>query len=146
MAISDAEFHYIKDFIYQQAAIDLEPGKAYLVESRLQPIARREGFASLSDMIAKLRAQPANGLNWLVVEAMTTNETYFFRDVHPFELLKTKVLPELIKRRAAQRQINIWCAAASSGQEPYSIMMLLREHFPELSTWKINFTATDISN
>ena len=146
MAISDAEFHYIKDFIYQQAAIDLEPGKAYLVESRLQPIARREGFASLSDMIAKLRAQPANGLNRLVVEAMTTNETYFFRDVHPFELLKTKVLPELIKRRAAQRQINIWCAAASSGQEPYSIMMLLREHFPELSTWKINFTATDISN
>ena len=146
MAISDAEFHYIKDFIYQQAAIDLEPGKAYLVESRLQPIARREGFASLSDMIAKLRAQPANGLNWLVVEAMTTNETYFFRDIHPFELLKTKVLPELIKRRAAQRQINIWCAAASSGQEPYSIMMLLREHFPELSTWKINFTATDISN
>jgi len=146
MAISDAEFHYIKDFIYQQAAIDLEPGKAYLAESRLQPIARREGFASLSDMIAKLRAQPANGLNWLVVEAMTTNETYFFRDVHPFELLKTKVLPELIKRRAAQRQINIWCAAASSGQEPYSIMMLLREHFPELSTWKINFTATDISN
>ena len=146
MAISDAEFHYIKNLIYQQAAIDLEPGKAYLVESRLQPIARREGFASLSDMIAKLRAQPANGLNWLVVEAMTTNETYFFRDVHPFELLKTKVLPELIKRRAAQRQINIWCAAASSGQEPYSIMMLLREHFPELSTWKINFTATDISN
>ena len=146
MAISDAEFHYIKGFIYQQAAIDLEPGKAYLVESRLQPIARREGFASLSDMIAKLRAQPANGLNWLVVEAMTTNETYFFRDIHPFELLKTKVLPELIKRRAGQRQINIWCAAASSGQEPYSIMMLLREHFPELSTWKINFTATDISN
>jgi len=146
MAISDAEFHYIKDFIYQQAAIDLEPGKAYLVEARLQPIARREGFASLSEMIAKLRAQPANGLNWLVVEAMTTNETYFFRDIHPFELLKTKVLPELIKRRAAQRQINIWCAAASSGQEPYSIMMLLREHFPELSTWKINFTATDISN
>lgn len=146
MPISDAEFRYIKDFVYQKAAIDLEPGKAYLVESRLQPIARREGFASLSDMIAKLRTQPTNGLNWLVVEAMTTNETYFFRDIHPFELLKTKVLPELIKRRTAQRQINIWCAAASSGQEPYSIMMLLREHFPEVLSWKINFIATDISN
>jgi chemotaxis protein methyltransferase CheR len=145
MPISGAEFRYIKDFVYQKAAIDLEPGKAYLVESRLQPLARREGFASLSEMIAKLRAQPTDGLHWLVVEAMTTNETYFFRDVHPFELLRTKVLPELIQRRSAQRQINIWCAAASSGQEPYSIMMLLREHFPELSTWKINFIATDIS-
>jgi chemotaxis protein methyltransferase CheR len=145
MTISDADFQYIRNVVYQKAAIVLEEGKAYLVESRLQPIARREGFGSLSEMVSQLRGRPVNGLHWKVVEAMTTNETYFFRDVYPFEALRETVLPELIKRCAAQRQINIWCAASSSGQEPYSVMMVLREHFPELSNWSINFIGSDIS-
>jgi chemotaxis protein methyltransferase CheR len=145
MPISDADFQYIRDLVYKAAAIVLEDGKAYLVESRLQPLARRLGFDSLADMIAKMRRQPLNGMHWNIVEAMTTNETYFFRDIHPFELLRKTILPELIKQRTAQRQLNIWCAAASSGQEPYTIAMLLREYFPELLTWKINFIASDIS-
>jgi chemotaxis protein methyltransferase CheR len=145
MAILDADFQYIRDFVYQKAAIVLEEGKGYLVESRLQPIARREGFGSVSDMVSQLRVRPMNGLHWKVVEAMTTNETYFFRDGYPFEILRETVLPELIKRCAAQRQLNIWSAAASSGQEPYTIMMTLREYFPELSNWKITFIASDIS-
>jgi chemotaxis protein methyltransferase CheR len=145
MAISEADFNYVREFVYQKAAIVLEDGKAYLVESRLQPLAKREGFASLAEFVGKLRAQPTNGLHWNVVEAMTTNETYFFRDVHPFELLKKQVFPELIKKLAVEKQINIWCAAASSGQEPYTIAMVIRENFPELASWKINFICSDIS-
>ena len=145
MAILDADFRYIRDFVYKSAAIVLDDGKGYLIESRLQPLAKRSGFASLDAMIAQLRVQTQNGLHWDVVEAMTTNETYFFRDVHPFEMLKKTVLPELIKRREKERQLNIWCAAASSGQEIYTILMILKENFPLLSSWKINFIATDIS-
>lgn len=123
----------------------LEKEKAYLVEARLAPLLRKHSFNSLTEMIAQMRGQPNNGLQRQVVEAMTTNETSFFRDIYPFELLKKNVLPELIKRRVTLRQLNIWCAAASSGQEPYTILMLLRENFPELFTWKLNFIATDIS-
>jgi chemotaxis protein methyltransferase CheR len=145
MAISETDFKYISDFVHQKAAIVLDASKGYLIESRLAPLAKRNGFATLEEMIAKLRAQPLNGLHSSVVEAMTTNETYFFRDIHPFETLQKVVLPALIKRRAAERQLNLWCAAASSGQEPYSIAMILRENFPELLGWKLIFLATDIS-
>jgi chemotaxis protein methyltransferase CheR len=145
MAISDADFHYIRDFLYKQAAIVLDDGKGYLIESRLQPLAKRHGFSSLQAMVSQLRAQPQNGIHVDVVEAMTTNETYFFRDVYPFEALKKNVLPELIKKRESARQLNIWCAATSSGQEVYTILMLLKESFPSLASWKINFVASDIS-
>ena len=145
MSISDADFSYVRELVYRQAAIVLEQEKNYLVEARLSPLVRQHGFNSMTELVAQLRSQPSNGLQWNVIEAMTTNETSFFRDVHPFELLKKNVLPELIKKRAALRQLNIWCAAASSGQEPYTILMLLREKFPALATWKLNFLATDIS-
>jgi chemotaxis protein methyltransferase CheR len=145
VALSQADFKYVRDLVFQKSAIVLEDSKTYLVEARLQPIARRLGLASLSELVTQLRACSKNGLDWSVVEAMTTNETYFFRDVHPFEALKKFVLPELIKRRAAPRELNLWCAAASSGQEPYTILMLLLENFPSLAAWRINFLATDIS-
>lgn len=145
MSLSDADFSYVRELVYRQAAIVLEQEKNYLVEARLSPLVRQHGFNSMTELVAQLRSQPSNGLQWNVIEAMTTNETSFFRDVHPFELLKKNVLPELIKKRAALRQLNIWCAAASSGQEPYTILMLLREKFPALATWKLNFLATDIS-
>lgn len=145
MAISEPDLKYVSEFVYKKAAIVLDASKGYLVESRLQPLAKRHGFASLDEMIAKLRAQPQNGIHWEVIEAMTTNETYFFRDVHPFDMLKKNILPELIKKREAARQLNIWCGASSSGQEIYSVLMLLKENFPGLSTWKINFIASDIS-
>ena len=145
MSLSDADFAYVRDVVYRQAAIVLEKEKNYLVEARLTPLVRRHGFDSLEALVAQMRTQPQNGMQWHVIEAMTTNETSFFRDVYPFDLLKKSVLPELIKKRAALRQLNIWCAAASSGQEPYTILMVLRDSFPELASWKINFIATDIS-
>ncbi len=145
MPILDTDFSYVRDLVYRQAAIVLEKEKTYLVEARLTPLMRKHGFSSLTEMIRQIRSQPNNGLQWHVVEAMTTNETSFFRDIHPFELLKKNVLPDLIKRRTALRQLIIWCAAASSGQEPYTILMILREHFPELLNWKITFIASDIS-
>ncbi len=147
MSLSPQDFSYISDLARKQAAIVLEPGKEYLVESRLIPIARDEGHANLGDLITKLRS--SNGTltpaHLKVIDALTTNETYFFRDLHPFDALRTEILPNLIARRAEKKSLNIWCGAASTGQEPYSLCMLIRQHFPQLITWKINFIATDLS-
>ncbi|HMD97494.1 MAG TPA: protein-glutamate O-methyltransferase CheR [Terriglobia bacterium] len=145
MAITRPDFEFIRDLVRVKAGIVLDPGKEYLVESRLAPLARKEGLPSLSALVAGLRSRSPNSLHYKVIEAMTTNETTFFRDHKPFELLRTKVLPEVVSRRGAGRRISIWCAASSSGQEPYSIAMLLREHFPFLATWRVDFIASDIS-
>jgi chemotaxis protein methyltransferase CheR len=115
------------------------------VESRLLPIVRSEGLASLSDLVARLRSPLANGLQQKVVEAMTTNETSFFRDLYPFDALKKTLMPELIAKREKERKLNFWCGASSSGQEPYTIAILLREHFPALANWSFRFLATDLS-
>ena len=144
MSIAEADFQYIRDLVYQASGNVLED-KRYLVESRLEALMRSERFDSVSDLLAKLREQPNNGLRWRLIESMTNAETYFFRDLYPFELLKKSVLPELVSRRARERRLDIWCAAASSGQEPYSILMLLDDHFPALSGWDINLLASDIS-
>ena len=145
MTLSAPEFNYIRRLVLEQSAIVLEEDKGYLVESRLLPLARREGFASLDLLIQKLQAEPFHGLHRQAVEAMTTNETSFFRDFNPFEALKKSVLPELIARREAERTLSIWCAASSSGQEPYSLSMLIRESFPQLVSWKLHILATDLS-
>jgi len=145
MTISAPEFDYIRRLVLEQSAIVLEEDKGYLVESRLLPLARREGFASLDLLIQKLQAEPFQGLHRQAVEAMTTNETSFFRDFNPFEALKKSVLPDLIARREAERTLSIWCAASSSGQEPYSLSMLIRENFPQLVNWKLHILATDLS-
>lgn len=142
--MTTADFDYVRNFVRDQAAIVLEPGKEYLVESRLTSLARKECFASVDELIGKLRANPNNGLQRKVVDAMTTNETSFFRDIHPFEALKKSILPELMTRRAAERQITFWCGAASTGQESYSVLMLIAEHFPELLKWDLKFIATDL--
>ncbi|MFN8651629.1 MAG: protein-glutamate O-methyltransferase CheR [Gemmatimonadales bacterium] len=145
MALSPADFQFVSTLVRQRSAIVLEPEKAYLLEARLSPLARNEGFASIDAMVAQMRAQPYNGLHRKVVEAMTTNETSFFRDLHPFEALKTVVIPEVLKHRQADRKLNIWCAASSSGQEPYTIAMTLMDHFPQLAGWQVKILATDIS-
>lgn len=145
MPISASEFNFIRELVRQRSAIVIEPGKEYLVESRLAVVARAEGFASLEQFLGELRSQPANGLHERAVEAMTTNETSFFRDIQPFDALRQSVLPELIQRRAAERQLVIWSAACSTGQEPYSIAMLIREGFPALASWSVKILATDLS-
>ncbi|MEP6572208.1 MAG: protein-glutamate O-methyltransferase CheR [Gemmatimonadota bacterium] len=145
MPMTPSDFTWVSQLVRQKSAIVLEAEKTYLVEARLAPLARTEGFASLGAMLTKMRSSPANGLHHKVVEAMTTNETSFFRDLYPFDALWKVVIPELLAEHAASRQLNIWCAAASSGQEPYTIAMVLREHFPELATWSVQFLATDLS-
>jgi chemotaxis protein methyltransferase CheR len=143
--LSEADFDFVSKYIYARSAIVLEKGKEYLVESRLGPIAKALGMESLSELVQKLRMRPDPQLEESVVEAMTTNETLFFRDRHPFETLVEETLPRLIEARRAERKLNIWCAATSSGQEPYSVLILLKEHFPELASWDINFLGSDIS-
>jgi chemotaxis protein methyltransferase CheR len=139
------DFDFISRLVRDRSAIVLEPGKEYLVESRLLPVARDLKLASISDLVGRLRASADNGLTRRVIEAMVTTETLFFRDLHPFETLRSTVLPELIRRREAERRLDVWCAACSTGQEPYSLVLLLREHFPQLANWQVNVLATDIS-
>jgi len=145
MAISPQDFDYIASLVRERSAIVLEHGKEYLAESRLTPVARGLGLSTLGELVSKLRSEPRGSLSSRVIEAMTTNETSFFRDLQPFEALRTTIFPELLKKRAAERTLNLWCAASSSGQEPYTIAMVLREHFPQLCEWRIRFIATDIS-
>lgn len=146
MGLSAGDFQFVSDFVRKRTAIVLEEEKTYLVETRLSALARREGIESLEVLIGYLRGRNPNGLEEKVVDAMTTNETSFFRDVHPFEALKNDILPRAIERNAASKRIAIWCAASSSGQEPYTIAMLIREKFPELADWNLTFIASDISD
>jgi chemotaxis protein methyltransferase CheR len=138
-------FKYICDLVKRRAAIVVEPGKEYLVDSRLLPVARVEGLDSVDALVSKLRGDERGHLCSQVIEAMTTNETSFFRDIHPFEALKQTILPAIIKARATTRTLRLWCAAASTGQEPYSIAMTIREHFPELASWTVQIIATDLN-
>jgi chemotaxis protein methyltransferase CheR len=145
-AISTTDFDFVSTLVYSHSAIVLERGKEYLVESRLGSLAEREGFKSLPALIDALRKDRSRGpLQAKAVDAMTTNETYFFRDFHPFEALKRHILPALIGERRSTRRLGIWSGACSTGQEPYTIAMILREHFPELASWRIDIVGTDIS-
>lgn len=138
-------FNFVSTFIREKSAIVLEPSKAYLIESRLNPIARENGMASLEELVTALKRPGNRELSQKVVDAMTTNETSFFRDLHPFEALKTNIIPELIEKRSKERTINIWSNACSSGQEVYTIAMILRENFPQLAGWRVRLIATDLS-
>lgn len=138
-------FEFLTKFIRDKSAIVLEPSKMYLLESRLMPVARDLGLGSLPELASALKRPGSRELSQRVVDAMTTNETSFYRDVHPFDALRSTIIPELIKKREKERTINIWSNACSSGQEVYSIAMLLKEHFPVLQTWKIRLIASDLS-
>jgi chemotaxis protein methyltransferase CheR len=140
------DFEFVRELVRQEAGIVLDAGKEYLVESRLAPLAKREGLQSSAHLVQSLRSSRAADLRRKVLDAMTTNETTFFRDVEPFELLRKSILPGLIEARRAARELKIWYAASSTGQEPYSVSMMLREHFPELAGWKIQQIGTDISS
>lgn len=143
--LTSADFAFIANLVHQRCALVLEPGKEYLVRSRLLPLAQKCGFSGINQLVAELRRSD-RALTTEVVEAMVTTETSFFRDIHPFETLKTTILPALINARSAERRLNIWFAASSSGQEPYSVALILREWFPELNSWQLNLWATDISH
>ncbi len=146
MSLSRASFDYIRAVLRERSGHCLDDDKGYLVETRLLPVARRHGLRSVDELVLRLQHRRHEKLLCEVVEAMTINETLFFRDGQPFEALRQAVLPELVQRRATVRTLNIWSAACSSGQEAYSLALLLRHHFPTLSGWNIRLIASDLSS
>lgn len=136
---------YIRNLVREQAAIVLGQEKTYFVQSRLESFAKQEGFGSMADLVSHLRQTSYGPLHKRVVEAMTINETSFFRDLLPFQALKDRLLPEVIQTNRATKCVHIWCGASSSGQEPYSILLTILQHFPELTSWHIRLIATDLS-
>lgn len=143
--MSPQDFEFISSLIKSRSGLVLTPDKSYLLESRLMPVARKHGLKGLDDLINTLRTRKEEALIVEVTEAMTTNESFFFRDIKPFELLRDEVLPPILEKRAAQKHLRIWCAAASSGQEPYSIAIVLKELGAKLAGWRIDILGTDIS-
>jgi chemotaxis protein methyltransferase CheR len=144
--LSAEDFHIVQRLLRRQAGIVLEAGKEYLAETRLSALALREGFEKVGALMDALQTEDEHGaLHRMVVESLAITETSFFRDLLPFEALRTAVLPDLLGRRAPERSLSVWSAACSNGQEPYSLAMLLREHFPQLLSWDVKLLATDLS-
>jgi chemotaxis protein methyltransferase CheR len=144
--ISEATFEYIRRMLFDQSGIALGPDKHYLVQLRLGPLAKTAGYATVNEYASVLQRSSKTPQHTAVIEAMTTNETSFFRDVSPFDALRTTLLPDFIKRRGEQGRIRIWCGASSTGQEPYSIAMIIRDHFPQLMKGRIEIVASDLAN
>jgi len=144
--MKSADFEVLAKLLKDRSGLVVTPEKAYLLENRLQPIARKWGLASLDALVAAMRGRADEKLLKDVVDAMTTNESLFFRDMKPFDNLRDVLLPDLMKARAAAKRIRIWCAACSSGQEPYSIAMLLSELGPKVAGWRFEILATDLSS
>ena len=143
MTVTDFEF--ICQILRERSGLVLTNDKAYLLESRLLPVARKWKLATFDDLVRVIRTKMDEAVVRDVVEAMTTNESFFFRDTKPFDQFKALVLPALLKSRAASRTIRIWSAACSSGQEPYSLAMILSESAAQLNGWKIEIVGTDLS-
>lgn len=143
MALSAQEFAFVSDLVRRESAIVLGPGKEYLVESRLLPLARRYGIGSVSEFVAAAQHRPTAGMRTSVVEALTTNETSWFRDQEPFTLMTDTVLPELAEARQGPQTLRVWSAACSSGQEPYSLAMVLQDKLP--AGWDYQIMASDLS-
>jgi len=142
--VTPLDYDYLRKFLKDRSGLDLSSDKQYLVESRLLPLARKAGLAGLDELVAQIR-NGSEAMSADVVEAMTTNETFFFRDKVPFDHLREAIIPELLKVRAGKRGLRIWCAASSTGQEPYSIAMCLKEMGVQLSGWRIEIIATDLA-
>jgi chemotaxis protein methyltransferase CheR len=141
--VTPSDYEFLRKLLRERSGLDLSPDKQYLVESRLIPLARRVGLSGITELVAKIKGG-SETLTAEVVEAMTTNETFFFRDKIPFDHLRQTVLPELVQARANRRSLRIWCAASSTGQEPYSIAMCIKEFAP-LAGWRVEIVATDLS-
>jgi len=143
--VTPVEYDFLRKLLKERSGLVLSSDKQYLVESRLLPIVRKSGLASLSELVQRLKVPGAEALTVEVVEAMTTNESFFFRDKIPFDHFREAIMPTLLTARANQRRIRIWCAAASTGQEPYSLAMCLKEMAQQTAGWRIDILATDLS-
>ena len=145
MTMAATSFAYVRDLVHRRSAIYLEAGKEYLVQSRLQPVVQASGEGSLDRLVSRLRSSPEGSLHTQVVEAMTTNETSWFRDRHPYDAFESVILPELLSRSARERRLTVWSAATASGQEAYSIAMVLHERLGADPSWDVRVLATDLS-
>ena len=139
------DFDYLRQLLRERSGLVLSADKQYLAESRLLPVARKHGVGTLAELVGKLKTHPMP-LIVEVVEAMTTNETFFFRDKLPFEHFRDTIMPTLMAARAREKRIRIWCTAASTGQEPYSLAMILQEMGAQLAGFRIEILATDLSS
>lgn len=145
MACTEMDYAYLRELVKAQSANTIDPSRNALFDTRLTPIVRMAGARSLKDFVDQLKQDRQAHLHRAVAEAMTINETSFFRDLKPFEMLREAVLPRLIEQRSGQRRLRIWSAASSTGQEAYSLAMMLMEHFPIVGGWDVKIIGTDIS-
>jgi chemotaxis protein methyltransferase CheR len=141
-----SQFEYLRQFLKSRSGLVITAEKQYLVESRLLPVARRHGLASLADLVTAMQRPGAAKLASDVIEAMTTNESFFFRDQTPFKLFREVMVPAMLKARADRRAVRIWCAAASTGQEPYSLAICLKEMASKVAGFRFEILGTDLSN
>jgi chemotaxis protein methyltransferase CheR len=147
MPLSAPDYQFLKNLVYKDSAIVLGDDHAYLLEARLGPLAQLEGVADVTALVRVLQKAADPALRRRVVETMTTNETSFFRDIQPFEVLKNTILPELVKKRATERSLRIWSGAASTGQEACSLAMTLLEHQRDVALgWDVQILGTDLSS
>ncbi len=144
--MNPVDFDYLYKLLKARSGFVISNEKIYLLESRLLPLARSNGFQTLDELIRAMRLPTGGNLQSAVVEAMTTNETFFFRDKSPFDHLNEVILPHMLVERAKTRRLRIWCAAASTGQEPYSIAICLKEMADKIGNWHVDIVGTDISN
>jgi len=144
--VGPERFEFIRRLLKDRSGLIVTPEKMYLLETRLLPVARRHGCADIARLIDLYREGGDERVGVDILEAMNTHESLFFRDAEPFELFQSKIVPELLKRRAAQKTFRVWCAACSSGQEPYSLAMVLEDMRAQLQGWRIEIIATDISH
>ncbi|MEP3275293.1 MAG: protein-glutamate O-methyltransferase CheR [Stappiaceae bacterium] len=144
--MTPTDYEFLKKFLKTRSGLVLNDEKQYLIESRLLPVVREKGMETISNLVSALQRPGATALETAVVEAMTTNESFFFRDKTPFDNFRDVMMPALIKSRATRRKLRIWCAAASTGQEPYSLAMCLEEFARQLAGWRIEIIGTDIAS
>ena len=144
MVALEDDYDYVRDLVRRESAIVVDQSKSYLIEARLTPVARRAGVETIAGLVHEVK-RGSHELRRQIIEAMTTNETSFFRDVHPFDALATTVLPDLARARATTRTLRIWSAACSTGQEAYSVAMTIRARVPHLAGWDVKISGTDIS-
>jgi chemotaxis protein methyltransferase CheR len=142
--VTPFDYDYLRKLLKDRSGLVLSADKQYLVESRLTPLARKTGLATLAELVAKLRSNNER-LTVDVVEAMTTNESFFYRDKIPFEHFNQAIMPSMIVARAREKRVRVWCAAASTGQEPYSLAMCLKEMKDKLAGWRVDILGTDLS-
>jgi len=143
--LTNVDYPYLRQLVFGLSQNVLDPTRDYLFETRLTKVLRNQGLSHLDELVNLLKRHRDPLLERSIAEAMTINETSFFRDSRPFELLKTDLLPKLIEARKNVRSLRFWSAASSTGQEAYSLGMLLTEHFPMLASWKFRIEGTDIS-